>query len=347
MGSKYPLTVTLIIPGLCAFTPEERLALRPQLPDLPALSDLLSHSRLNSYAQWGFESVLCARFGMPLPQPPPLAALTYWYDKGFAANKPVLRADPVYLKVDRDCLYLLGREALEVSQAEADTLTNQINQLYSDTSWTLEVGTANRWYITGEQPFNIKTFPIAEAFGKNVAAFMPQGEDAKQWRAVLNEIQMLLHSSEVNIAREMNRRLPINSVWLWGEGQLPASPANPMDEVDCVWSDNALCRGLARWAGCRNEKLPHSASEWIELADTGRHWIVFEDMRMSAREDFSSWISKLTAIDENWLAYMRDAANVHRLQLSIDPAKAAVFEYDKSLWSKLWNKKRSWYDCIQ
>jgi hypothetical protein len=158
---------------------------------------------------------------------------------------------------------------------------------------------------------------------------------------------MLLHSSDVNLQREAHRRLPINSVWLWGEGALPPRPKKRVHTVDCVWSNEALCRGLARWAQCTGADLPDTASEWIKQTQPGRHLVVFDDLRILAREDFQSWESTLMALDETWLAPLLHAVKKNQLQLSIEFENAMIFEYTKTLWNKWLRKKRSWYEWLR
>ncbi|WP_455210758.1 hypothetical protein [Kaarinaea lacus] len=339
--------MTMIIPGLTAFFPGQWQALTPHLPTLPGLSGLLNQSRRISRNPSSFEAMLSTKFGLSIHQPLPIAALTYWHDKGHPPSKSTLRADPVYLKVDRDCLFMLGVQALQVSPDEAKALATQINQLYSDTPWSMEIGAADRWYVTAEEEFNLKTYAITEVFGKNIDSYLPQGPAGKKWRAVLNEIQMLLHNSDINLQRETNRRLPINSVWLWGEGSLPQRPTNRTCNIDYVWSNESLCRGLAHWAQCVSQDLPATVSEWSEHRQAGRHLIVFDDIRVLAKEDFQLWEKKLMEWDEVWFSPLYEAVKNRQLRLNIEIDKGLVFECAATLWNKWRLTKRLWHEWFQ
>ncbi len=355
MPVEKSLSVTLMIPGLMAFPPQQWQELSPQLPALPALTGLLNQSRCVLRNASSFETMLAAKFGISSQQHTQqhtqrqlsVAALTYWHDKGRPPSKAVLRADPVYLKVDRDCLYLLGRNSLQVSVDEAKAVTTQINELYSDTEWSMEIGSADRWYITLEHEIDIQTHSLTDSFGKNIASYLPLGAAGKKWRAVLNEIQMLLHNSDINLHREMNGRLPINSIWLWGEGPLPSRPANPAHTFGYVWSNESLCRGLAHWAQCASDDFPDTANEWAKRTQAGQHLIVFDDMRILAREDFQSFGNKLTELDKTWLVPLQEAQKNGQLQLSIETENGPVFECGKKLWIKRWRKKRLWYEWFK
>jgi hypothetical protein len=359
MPAHKPFSVTLMIPGLMAFPPQRWQELTSQIPALPALTTLLNQARCVSRTASNFETMLATKFGFS-PQHSsqqhtqehtqeqlPVAALTYWYDKGRPPSRAVLRADPVYLKVDRDCLYLFGRNSLHVSMDEAKAVITQINSVYSDTLWSMEIGAADRWYVSFEDEIGIQTHSLTDAFGKNIHAYLPQGAVGKKWRAVLNEIQMLLHNSNVNLRRDVNRHLPINSIWLWGEGPLPSRPANRVHTFDYVWSNEPLCRGLALWAQCPGDELPSTASEWIKRTPAGRHLIVFDDMRILAREDFQSFKSKLIELDKTWLASLQKAVTNGQIQLNIEIENGTLFECSKPHWFNWLRKKRLWHEWLQ
>jgi hypothetical protein len=347
MAGKSAPTVTLMIPGLAPFSSAQWQELKQRLPALPALTDLLNQSRISrNPANASYETMLSEKFGLSV-QPLPVAALTYWHDIGRPPAKHVLRADPVYLKADRDCLFLLGRHGLQLSLEEAESLAADINKLYEDLPWSMEIGTAERWYICSEEDFNIATRSLNDVFGKNLQPYLPEGDAKTQWRAIFNEMQMLLHSNEVNHQREMNRQLPVNSLWLWGEGELP--PTEPLRNKthDQVNSNDAFCRGLANWAQCGNASLPDTANEWFEQNSTGQHLLVFDDMRILAREDFSSWESNLIRWEKNWLAPLRDAVQRKQIQLTIESDNGFVFVCNSPRWNRIWNKKRNWYEWFQ
>ena len=46
-------------------------------------------------------------------------------------------------------------------------------------------------------------------------------------RMLLNEVQVLLHQHPLNAARQTRGLPPVNSVWFWGAGRLPAPGPSP------------------------------------------------------------------------------------------------------------------------
>src|SRR5690606_21148107 len=70
--------------------------------------------------------------------------------------------------------------------------------------------------------------------------------NARRWRSLLSEAQVVLHNHPWNARRAERGLAPVNSLWFWGGGALP-------DQVTttsvAVRSDEALLRALATRAG--------------------------------------------------------------------------------------------------
>jgi hypothetical protein len=75
---------------------------------------------------------------------------------------------------------------------------------------------------------------------------LPQGAEGRRWRAVLTEIQVLLHQHPLNAERRTRGLPPVNSLWLWGGGRLPARVSSAFNGVA---GDDLLLQALARRAG--------------------------------------------------------------------------------------------------
>src|SRR5207302_7502250 len=76
---------------------------------------------------------------------------------------------------------------------------------------------AQRWVASTADEFALDGKPPLELAGRDVAAALPMTTSK-----LLNEAQMVLHADPVNEARETRGELPVNSVWLWGAGRMPA-----------------------------------------------------------------------------------------------------------------------------
>jgi hypothetical protein len=338
--------VTLLVPGLFALTRQQWQEFIPHTPKLPGLSALLNRGRKTVKKPSGFESLLGAKFAQNLQTPLPVATLTYLYDKNRLPQEYVLRADPVCLKADRDCLFLLGHKGLQITPDEAEKMVAEINAIYANDGWSVEIGASDRWYIRSLEKPLVDTVPLSEVFGKNVAPYLPRGPEEKKWRVVLTELQMLLHNNVVNVQRAMHHQPVINSVWIWGEGQLPEFEPHPFGKYERVWSNEALCCGLAHWAHCKYDKLPLTANEWVEQSVAGRQLIVFDDMRVLQKESFHSWVDQLIRLDEQWFTPLVSAMDNKLLtHLQVEFENGLLFEIAKrSNWNKWWRKQRLWFE---
>src|SRR5690606_8825931 len=65
---------------------------------------------------------------------------------------------------------------------------------------------------------------------------------------LMNEIQMQLHECDINDLRASRGELPVNSVWFWGVGNVPANFIGTQTEV---YTDDVFVTGLALKADMR------------------------------------------------------------------------------------------------
>lgn len=252
--------VELIVPGLLAV---------PEATHLPALELLLARGRASAIDTQGIHAWLGDAFGV---DPLPAGALTA------SAEGFWLRADPVHLRVMRDRLVLVPVSGLE--RAEAEELTGALNRYFAGTH-EFRFDHPDRWVMRTE-PADIDAAPTSEVAGRDVDPHLPGGK----WPALLNEIQMVLHEHPVNERREV----PVNSVWLWGAGALPASAAGPWRSVT---ADEPVALGLARLAGIRHRSPPRTAHAWLaEMPEDGHHLVVLEATHETLEAD---WFAPLLA----------------------------------------------------
>lgn len=208
-----------------------------------------------------------------------------------------LCADPVYIYPDRSEALLYAHEELNIDIDEAHSLVELINQHYQDDGWQLYVGSAYRWYIKLDKYYEIKTSTLKSAKGKNIFDYLPSGKDSRYWQQCMNEIQMLMHSSEVNQHREEQGLLPINSLWFWGYG-----PALENDQLpwDYIYSNDAVLNGFGISAGSKVNALPVS----LDKLKTGdRQTLVYFDKlaTLLQQQDIYGWLDELQSLEDNWI----------------------------------------------
>jgi hypothetical protein len=230
---------------------------------------------------------------------PPVAPLTLLFDGGAPPAGYWLRADPVHLRAGQDKVALTGGAALQLGAAEAAALCAEINEHLAGEGLRLVAAAAARWYLALPEAPAARFSPLEAVLGQDVRPHLPQGEDGRAWRRRLNEIQMLLHASEVNRRRGARGQLEINSVWFWGGGILPPAGAGRFTHA---WGDHPLLGGLARHAGLVPRPLPADAVAWLPAAEAGCHLMVLDALAEPALlSDVEAWRDGLRALLEHWI----------------------------------------------
>lgn len=199
-----------------------------------------------------------------------------------------LRADPVYLDVQRDRL-VLQEVTLEAETATA--LCDNLNRHFAADGLVFLAPHPQRWYVRYDAPPRMKTTPLFEAVGQDVQSLLPSGPDALAWVRRFNEIQMLLYGHAQNEGREAAGHAPVNSVWFWGEGQLPANWSPPYTQL---MTGHDFSRQLAEAGG-----VAYSAWQlpWQE-AVFETQLLVWEGLREAARQgDWAVWRESLIQLE--------------------------------------------------
>lgn len=291
--------LTLYFPGI--FSPQE--SGHAQSGSLRALETLLTRAEMidRGFPQ-GYEEGLFALFDLVRQDDAdlPVAAVTRMLDMGVIDNEWWLRADPVHLSFDRDRLILADAQKLEVTQQEASRLVSEIMEVFTSDGWLLKAPHPQRWYLKTMQAPKLTTSSLSQVIGRDVHSFLPRGPDDKAWHTIMNEIQILLHTATVNVEREQEGKLPINSLWFWGSGRLPR--IKPVSWTR-VWSSEPVSLSLAKLSGTPTTDLPDDYTEWRTRAEiTGEHLVVLDEMHNAALyNDVSRSQEMLHKLETGWM----------------------------------------------
>ena len=129
----------------------------------------------------------------------------------------ILPADPVALKTSNSGIFCLPQQALALSDEQACQLVSSINDqlLHSMNGVELSVGSCpKQWWLQVPVNTKVKTVALAKVEGREISRFMPSGPDGASYRALMTEIQMLLHNHQVNQKRRAANELTVDSIWL-------------------------------------------------------------------------------------------------------------------------------------
>lgn len=173
----------------------------------------------------------------------PTAALLRQHARGDAAQDTWVCADPAYVQMEVDGARLMACGTLDLDATEADQLSRTLRPLFGDHGMLIETTTPARWQLRLPQGARPPDFdPPADTLGDDLLPHLPQGDAGRRWRALFNEAQVILHNHPVNAARARRGALPVNALWFWGAGQLPAWVSR---RCGAVFSDDpelvALC----------------------------------------------------------------------------------------------------------
>jgi len=307
----------------------------------PALQTLLARSRKGHGAATNMESWLCEAFGVERRQDYPIASLCALAQGIKPENSYWLRADPVHLAVERDQLVLEQAPVSPLSNDESDALIATLNQHFACDGLHFLAPRPEHWYLRLDEPAAITTQTLHKALGQSIHPLLPDGPEAMRWRALLNEIQMLLFTHPVNEARETRGEAPVNSIWPWGGGILPNNVRSTFDQI---WANDPLAHGLALAAGIPSQILPEGADHWLGKASPGNHLLLLDSLRTPAcYGDPHAWREQLARLEQLWFMPLKQAVQRGSIELTLHiPATggtSSFFTNRGSLW-KLWRPVR-------
>ncbi|GHB93914.1 phosphoglycerate mutase [Thermomonas carbonis] len=214
-----------------------------------ALPQLLARAlgRADRFAHEPGDDAQLARHFTLLPNRWAHAALTRVVDGGLedARLSGWLRADPAYIRPDINGARLLATgDPLGIDADDVDALLPALRPLFGDVGFPLDAPHPGRWYLRLPTESKLPAFasPV-QVLGDDVFEHIPAAPEARRWRVLSSEAQVVLHNHPHNALRAAAGKPPINSLWFWGGGVLP-------DHVACafptVYSDDPLLQGLAQ-----------------------------------------------------------------------------------------------------
>ncbi|MDP2266904.1 MAG: hypothetical protein Q8J70_10165 [Thiobacillus sp.] len=330
----YTRTMQILIPHL--FPGKRLLEAATQNLRLPALETLLGRGRLQACSADGTEAALCQALGIARQQDWPLAPITLEADGQDAGGAYWLRADPVHLRVMRDRIVLADPGVLNLSQHEADELSASIAQHFGENLNPIALH-PQRWYLQLSHLPRLTTTPLSVATGRNIEPVQPQGEAAQHYRALLNELQMLLFTHPVNQARELRGELPVNSVWIWGGGVKPDTTPAALS----LYANDPEARALGKYGSAQLHPTPAK----LEKSLIKKESVIQLDALTPAGlcGDAYAWREALRAMEQDWfvplLAALR-TVDSNGLQLS-DPVNGKSLFLKKTDTWKIWRRPRN------
>ncbi len=279
---------------------------------LPCLKTLLGKSTQETATDLGIEAWLCQHFGIEKQQDWPVAPLSLTADGGEPQQYYWFRADPVHLRVQRDQIILADSGTLSIAQDEADALTESLNRHFEQDGILFYGLRPDRWYLRLTQPPAIQTQMLPEVAGNNINELLPFGPEGMHWHSLFNEIQMLFHDHPVNQSREMQGEMPINSLWIWGGGVLPAFQKSVFTRI---WSNESFVLALAQLTQTTVSGLPENGGVIFDHTHNEDECLIVLDNLRGAGQygDVYGWQEGMQQLELQWFFPMLQALKNRKL----------------------------------
>ena len=337
-GNTPPMAtgIDLLVPGLLG--PMPGLGDMDASPQVPSLERALSRANVSDIAQKDYAATLFHLFGLGQNQSGDLPTAPYRRlgDGGQTNDRYWIQLSPVHLQPDGDGLLLFDSAHLGLSLEEAQQLTDLVRDHFSDRDWTLELFDPQRWYLGLDEQPDLQTSPLSDVIGRNINRYLPRGDHAMEWHVILNELQMLLHTSKVNMLREGRGQLPINGLWPHGGGSY-----HPLEQIDytLVAGDDPLLQGMAQAAGIEATALPSDSSEL--KAEKQKCLAVYDQMlRPVLDADLHGWIGAAEGFNR-WLETLLDAVRTKQLiYIDLYPCNGTLYRISASGLRRFWKRSK-------
>jgi hypothetical protein len=141
-------------------------------------------------------------------------------------SETVWLAELSAITVGREGATLAHPASFEVTTDEADALFDAVSVLWTGRAISALPLNARQWRIWLDPNASTRSLTPAAMAEMRLTDWWPQEDSLREWRRLLNEIQMVWHEHPVNLARAERGELPINSLWLYGgaQGWSPSQP---------------------------------------------------------------------------------------------------------------------------
>jgi len=340
----------LIVPGLCG----------PLAETQSVKNSAVLEKWINTLARAGsrpspanVNDVLVSIFNLKIKTDFPSAALTLLANDMYDDSRFCMHADPVHLRADMDHAVLTSSKDLDISDHESKVLCETLNQHFNQDGLRFVALQNDQWFVLAEKEIHLNTTPLVEAVGRNINFILPDGEHSTRWKKLLTEAQMLMFSHEVNVTRESNGFMSINSLWFHGSGELPVMLNGEYgigkcrseigNDVSSVCSNQDMLKGLAILIKSDYLTLPDTADEYA------RHLLAYKKNSINVLHlagiehlvnytDVSLWLDKLTELLEHWIYPLLKVANKNNIKVILYPCNKKQYHFSKYDFLKFWQQ---------
>jgi hypothetical protein len=306
-------------------------AARAQLPQLPALSELLHLGREGARADW--RAGLALDLGAPALADIAPAQVAACAADGLAGSA-VCMAQPVHLVAGMASVHLHPAGLLRLQPDSAAELQVQFAREFGSRDQAL-IAVGDGLLLAAPEAAGANAGDPAQLLGSPVTGSRSRDPDQQALRRLGAEVEMWLPGLAVNRDRERRGELPISSLWFWGGGRgaLPACATPRAPQWEQAYGGDPWLHGI--WRKVMDRKV---------LAARG-----WDDMESSALMVASAAHSSLAQLESDWFVpALHDlrAGRVSSLSLRIGGQRRDLGSRPRLRWWPPLRRLRPWWQVL-
>ena len=169
-----------------------------------------------------------------------------------APDEVALCCDLVTLQPTHDDMVMKDYTGEHLSHDDSGLLINALKEQVVDAPVTFHHGGGyhNLMFIK-IPPISERLSPPNELIGEGIRQFMPEGNAVRELVLVMNQAQIILHNHAYNKKRVAEKKDPVNSIWIWGNGDLAKLPSfrERYEKSASLISASLMVKGIGKLTG--------------------------------------------------------------------------------------------------
>lgn len=194
---------------------------------------------------------------------------------------------PAHVQISRTHMLLTDLRSLQLNEADSRGLYELARPYFEEVGKTLLHGAPGLWFLRADDWAGLSTASPDATTTQSMTDWLPEGDHARDFRRLQNEVQMLWHEHPVNEARQARGLQPINACWLWGG----AGPSSAQGSV-------AVADGT-RWMATLAAATQPSAQQLIGQPGP----VMLAGLISPAQAgDWADWLARMQQLEQGWFA---------------------------------------------
>ncbi|MBP1202011.1 hypothetical protein JOD97_000025 [Duganella sp. 1411] len=203
---------------------------------------------------------------------------------------------PANIQISRTHSLLSDPRALQLTEAESRSLYDIARPYFEELGKPLLYAAPGLWFVRADDWSGLRTASPDAATTQYISDWVPEGERARDYRKLQNEIQMLWHEHPVNEARHARGLQQVNSFWLWGGSALATPPA-----AVPLW---VAADGAPSWmqALAAPERRAPDVARLLAAPANNATVVLAELIPPAQTGDWADWLARLQRLELEWFA---------------------------------------------